>query len=1760
MRDYYPWLILAQLVQLFCFILPDNPPTPSEREIRLAIALLSNTGNVLNPCPHRVNAGDNCSARHPPSRRHHTFAHRRHFPTSSPRNRAASLEDLTSLYRHCTSIAYASTSLDDPFSLRQNTLIALGNPTRASTSAAKLTLRKLWEFFLRDDVESFQRFLASAGYTSAGQRPPGGGGAYFSSAGSMISSSLGASPKGKKSISTSPTTPALERGGGSRSAKTISRDELNARDQHGRTLLHHVASSPKPTAFDFALALLEVPFLDIYAQDLESGWTALHRALYAGNATIAQALMARDARDATDMSKPGSLGHPSGSLIKIKDREGYSPFDVYASTITSRTVGPLAPDLGSDAASSVSASDDEDAAENFEKPDENLFSDEVYTFGSNKNLNLGVGDQDDRQYPERITLARPAHLMERFFREYQERHDDVKSAGDPSNPDLPAFIKAKPLKIQTLAMSKLHTAILTNDPESNLFMCGFGPGGRLGTGDESTRFSFVCIENGGLANRKIVSVALGQDHTLAITDNGDIFSWGSNKFGQLGYGLPRANNKDDVPIQPSPRQIFNPFKKEVILGAAASAIHSVVYSTSGLYTFGKNEGQLGLVDSDARSLEVQTTPRRVGASLLSTPIQSVSATDQATAILLQNHEVWVFSHYGYSRLSFPLEVNSRFIRDSFMATRYDTSVNRIVKIRSGGNTICALSSSGDVFTAQVNKLENLPSLTSTTNPSKIRNSLSTPVRVWSVKKAHMAVKDVDVGQDGSIIICTASGSTWRKERRRKSKHGSSGEYKFARVPGLSRVVGVCSNAFGAFAVAQRECEVTKEQITVDPSSLWRDIWPLSPFNSIRASMEQLISVPGEEERDLESVAALRQALIDAPNPELYFRTTFAGPPTGTVWVMTTMSDIRVPVHEFILAGRSSVLRRALLDYRRKHSASVPDVLSIEKDDNGDRRIVFQGLDTLTLLNFAFFLYTDAVLDVWQHARYSPENASRFRQVRTEVMRIASHLHLPALERAAVLMVRPAKSMKADFAVALNDPAFFDSGDVVIELNGDRMIAHSQLICQRCPFFYALFIGRSGGMWLQSRRKSPQDKVHVDLKHVDRPVFEFVVRYMYADTDDRLFDDVRTRDTQEFVDLIIDVAFVANELMIDRLAQICQKALGTFVTSRNVCHLLNSVAPCFVTEFKDAALELLGDLDQYLLRALDNVCHDNQMTAFPISRGRNALEFIYEKYPELITSIEADRRRLIDSIRLRSRVSKIDSQEGKLRASSEKIAASPSTSKPKVGADRVRPAAAYDSPLLKSKHSTGDLMFQMDDEAPLSPRDSGKGKAVDRSTNRVEEPETRPWSDAPVLGSSLQDAASFGGRSYLDDRMASPQDTSLGKSPVFQPSTPQREQNGSISSPYPSQAPWKPASLSGSKKALKDIMSEASESRVSNLSLGMSSARRESSSLSTSKLSQKERKKMQQQQLQDMAAAQQKTKEAAQSPWKIPSPAPAVPIGTSPNTKANGHDILSPTPSRLAQRPGMTLRQTVAGAPSPKHGSPANPTPTTSKARSVSATATPINAKPLSNPSPSDAAAPSASPTDQPSIKSVRHIPRPEPYQTAFHADSPGSLSLATILMQQQTEKDEIREAATAKHNLQDIQAEQAFQEWWDKESRRVQGIAEPEAEDRPGQAERSGRDGGRGGRGSKGATGQSQRKRRGKGPHAQGQGQGQGGAGAGAGAVSSPVQQGQTARNGSEATSRARQQTSTPTPKKPHTHANSANPSRRGRGGYRGKQSEGQRA
>ena len=1048
----------------------------------------------------------------------------------------------------------------------------------------------LWKSFFENDVDQFRQVLARAAYnfsTQITRATKTGNSGLSSSPGPHLAASPTLTHKSRKQSESNAAGAAAQHVTPKSLVNvTLSRADLNWRDAKGITLLHLIASSTNETASEFALALLEHPLLDLYIQDEESGWTALHRALYFGNTTIARALMDRDIHDAMEHSTPGAA-HTAGGLIKIKDREGNSPFDVYGASITNRIIRQAPntallggqPDDDEELAQGVSGDPegDEGSARTV-TPRTQINGDEMYAFGSNKNFTLGLGDEDDRHFPERVFLKRPDHLLRRFNQEHADSSGNKRKPRSNSGPkspigagELPALVQYRPIIIQDVQLSKLHSAVLTTDPEANLYICGFGSGGRLGTGDETTRFGFVNVHGGAVMGKKIIAIGLGQDHTIAISSEGETFVWGSNAFGQLGYSANSgpSGSKDEKPIQLLPRQVFGPLKRELVVGAAASRIHSVVYTPTSLFTFGKNEGQLGLVDSDARSLSTQNTPRKVAASLFSSAISSVSAIEKATICLLENHDVWVFANYGYTKLSFPLDGFSNYFLQHLSGPIQRMPVgtvrgNEISKITSGGDTICAMSSMGDVFTVQVSqKLDSATGSASTTNPAKIRGALSMPQRVWSLKKGHMAVRDVDVGQDGSVIICTESGSVWRRVKRAKIKDATAAglseykakDYKFSRVPRLTRVTTVRSNIFGGFAALRRDCDVLKTQVDVEANTLWKDVYPLLPLHGF-----------GEEDSDTEEptprfwtssqpndVANIRKAVISSLNLENELADFFpdhqsSEPSRYDIHLGTTTSDVRIPLHEFVFAGRSEVMRTAFAVFRKDYFFGIPEIMTIEYDKEGKTLVLFLGLDFITILNLVLYVYTDSVVDVWHHTKHAPESAFRFRQIRTELMKLASQLELRKLEQAVRVMSEPPKTLHEDFQQAVRDPTFFNNGDVEVELDDTSMMVHGALMCQRCPFFEGLFEGRAAGRWLSSRREQMQElqeAVKVDLKHVDPSVFEFILQHLYADTDERMFDDVVTADFDEFLDLILDVMAVANELMLDRLSQCCQKMLGRY---------------------------------------------------------------------------------------------------------------------------------------------------------------------------------------------------------------------------------------------------------------------------------------------------------------------------------------------------------------------------------------------------------------------------------------------------------------------------------------------------------------------------------------------------------------------------------------------------------------------------------------
>lgn len=75
-----------------------------------------------------------------------------------------------------------------------------------------------------------------------------------------------------------------------------------------------------------------------------------------------------------------------------------------------------------------------------------------------------------------------------------------------------------------------HSIFLTAD--GMLYACGNNENGQLGLKDTKSRYVPAFLEE--CKGRVFTDVACGYYHTLALTDKGEIFSFGRNDKGQLG--------------------------------------------------------------------------------------------------------------------------------------------------------------------------------------------------------------------------------------------------------------------------------------------------------------------------------------------------------------------------------------------------------------------------------------------------------------------------------------------------------------------------------------------------------------------------------------------------------------------------------------------------------------------------------------------------------------------------------------------------------------------------------------------------------------------------------------------------------------------------------------------------------------------------------------------------------------------------------------------------------------------------------------------------------------------------------------------------------------------------------------------------------------------------------------------------------------------------------------------------------------------------
>ncbi|GMT27543.1 hypothetical protein PFISCL1PPCAC_18840, partial [Pristionchus fissidentatus] len=140
-----------------------------------------------------------------------------------------------------------------------------------------------------------------------------------------------------------------------------------------------------------------------------------------------------------------------------------------------------------------------------------------------------------------------------------------------------------------------HWAALTSS--GTVVVWGKNDMGQLGTGDTMFRAKPVVLAS--LSEMKVVDIALGDSHSLFLTQDGRVFACGGDNFGQIGMG-----NRTE--INSTPKVILELMGSHVTR-IAAGRIHSMVTVGGRIFSFGLNSnGQLG--QGNTRSM---LTPRPI---------------------------------------------------------------------------------------------------------------------------------------------------------------------------------------------------------------------------------------------------------------------------------------------------------------------------------------------------------------------------------------------------------------------------------------------------------------------------------------------------------------------------------------------------------------------------------------------------------------------------------------------------------------------------------------------------------------------------------------------------------------------------------------------------------------------------------------------------------------------------------------------------------------------------------------------------------------------------------------------------------------------------------------------------------------------------------------------------------------------------------------------------------------------------------------------
>lgn len=224
---------------------------------------------------------------------------------------------------------------------------------------------------------------------------------------------------------------------------------------------------------------------------------------------------------------------------------------------------------------------------------------EVFTWGQGNHGRLGHGDENDRMTPafvrplqgikiRKVTMGNDFTLaMDERGTVYAFGANDKGQLGlGPSAHDkqlLPTVIEfLSAIRVADIEAGNNHAAAITED--GKLLTWGRGEDGELGHNDRENRHLPTVVNT--LYDHRITAVSLGLWHSLALSEDGAIFSWGNATYGQLGHGTTEQALY--------PKQIMALSSCKVVQISAGSTHSACITSKGEVFVWGNGiYGQIG---------------------------------------------------------------------------------------------------------------------------------------------------------------------------------------------------------------------------------------------------------------------------------------------------------------------------------------------------------------------------------------------------------------------------------------------------------------------------------------------------------------------------------------------------------------------------------------------------------------------------------------------------------------------------------------------------------------------------------------------------------------------------------------------------------------------------------------------------------------------------------------------------------------------------------------------------------------------------------------------------------------------------------------------------------------------------------------------------------------------------------------------------------------------------------------------------------------